>query len=154
MTVLTVFIIVVRLEKQPPSPLLHKHTQFLGTLMFQLLWLFLYNMIDFYCMLLWLGSRLFWEDVLRDNLLNFASTAKGILLLQQTGTMNECVSYMYQRYEKKLQVNDRSCFVRDMKVSGSWFVHKIVLGSCFIHDLIVLGSCFLHESGYLQHCTV
>ncbi|PVD21206.1 hypothetical protein C0Q70_19375 [Pomacea canaliculata] len=50
-------------------------------------------------------SMLFWEDVLRDNLLNFASTAKGILLLQQTGTMNECVSYMYQRYEKKLQVS-------------------------------------------------
>ncbi|KAK7505391.1 hypothetical protein BaRGS_00003553 [Batillaria attramentaria] len=48
-------------------------------------------------------SILFWEDVLRDNLLNFASTAKGILLLQQTGAINECVSYMYQRYEKKLQ---------------------------------------------------
>ncbi|XP_076469965.1 protein broad-minded-like isoform X2 [Babylonia areolata] len=48
---------------------------------------------------------LFWEDTLRDNLLNFASTAKGILLLQQTGAMNECVSYMYQRYEKKLQVS-------------------------------------------------
>ncbi|KAL8584561.1 hypothetical protein ACOMHN_016880 [Nucella lapillus] len=50
-------------------------------------------------------SILFWEDTLRDNLLNFASTAKGILLLQQTGAMNECVSYMYQRYEKKLQVS-------------------------------------------------
>ncbi|XP_070203121.1 protein broad-minded-like isoform X1 [Littorina saxatilis] len=48
---------------------------------------------------------LFWEDTLRDNLLNFASTAKGILLLQQTGAMNECVTYMYQRYEKKLQVS-------------------------------------------------
>ncbi|KAK3086457.1 hypothetical protein FSP39_018719 [Pinctada imbricata] len=46
-----------------------------------------------------------WEDTLRDNLLNFASTAKGILLLQQTGAMNECVSYMFARYEKKLQVS-------------------------------------------------
>jgi hypothetical protein len=48
---------------------------------------------------------MFWEECLRDNLLNFASTAKGILLLQQTGAMNECVTYMYQRYEKKLQVS-------------------------------------------------
>ncbi|XP_048254918.1 protein broad-minded-like isoform X2 [Haliotis rufescens] len=50
-------------------------------------------------------SVLFWEDTLRDNLLNFASTAKGILLLQLTGAINECVSYMYTRYEKKLQVS-------------------------------------------------
>jgi hypothetical protein len=48
--------------------------------------------------------RTAWEDILRDNLLNFASSAKGLLLLQQTGAMNECVSYMYARYEKKLQV--------------------------------------------------
>ncbi|XP_061197318.1 protein broad-minded-like [Saccostrea echinata] len=46
-----------------------------------------------------------WEDTLRDNLLNFASSAKGLLLLQQTGAMNECMSYMYARYEKKLQVS-------------------------------------------------
>lgn len=46
-----------------------------------------------------------WEQLLRDNLLNFASTAKGILLLQLTGAMNECVTYMYQRYENKLQVS-------------------------------------------------
>ncbi|XP_052230944.1 protein broad-minded-like isoform X2 [Dreissena polymorpha] len=46
-----------------------------------------------------------WEDTLRDNLLNFASTAKGILLLQQTGALNECMSYMHTRYEKKLQVS-------------------------------------------------
>ncbi|XP_053402163.1 protein broad-minded-like isoform X2 [Mercenaria mercenaria] len=46
-----------------------------------------------------------WEDTLRDNLLNFASTAKGILLLQQTGALNECMFYMHTRYEKKLQVS-------------------------------------------------
>ncbi|XP_078335505.1 protein broad-minded-like isoform X6 [Crassostrea virginica] len=46
-----------------------------------------------------------WEDTLRDNLLNFASSAKGLLLLQQTGAMNECMSFMYARYEKKLQVS-------------------------------------------------
>jgi len=46
-----------------------------------------------------------WEDVLQDDLLNFAATPKGVLLLQQTGAMCECVSYMYSRYERKLQVS-------------------------------------------------
>ncbi|CAL1530647.1 unnamed protein product [Lymnaea stagnalis] len=46
-----------------------------------------------------------WRETLQDNLLNFASTAKGILLLHQTGAFNECVRYMYSRYEKKLQVS-------------------------------------------------
>ncbi|KAL5021697.1 hypothetical protein ScPMuIL_000852 [Solemya velum] len=46
-----------------------------------------------------------WEETLKDNLLNFASTAKGVLLLQQTGAMNDCLTYMYTRYEKKLQVS-------------------------------------------------
>ncbi|BFZ12598.1 hypothetical protein BsWGS_15637 [Bradybaena similaris] len=46
-----------------------------------------------------------WKEMLQDNLLNFASTAKGILLLQQTGAFSECVKYMYSRYDKKLQVS-------------------------------------------------
>ena len=46
-----------------------------------------------------------WEDTLRDNLLNFAGTPKGVLLLQQTGAMNECVAYMHSRYARKLQVD-------------------------------------------------
>ena len=45
-----------------------------------------------------------WESSLVDNLLNFAGTPKGLLLLQQTGKMNECVAYMNERYKKKLQV--------------------------------------------------
>lgn len=46
-----------------------------------------------------------WESSLIDNLLNFAGTPKGLLLLQQTGKMNECVAYMNERYNKKLQVS-------------------------------------------------
>jgi len=46
-----------------------------------------------------------WDDLLQDDLLNFAATPKGVLLLQQTGVMCECVSYMYSRYERKLQVS-------------------------------------------------
>lgn len=48
--------------------------------------------------------RMVWESSLVDNLLNFAGTPKGLLLLQQTGKMNECVAYMNERYKKKLQV--------------------------------------------------
>lgn len=39
-----------------------------------------------------------------DALLNFAATPKGLLLLQQTGAIDECVSYMFSRFTKKLQV--------------------------------------------------
>ncbi|XP_043540238.1 protein broad-minded isoform X2 [Chiloscyllium plagiosum] len=45
------------------------------------------------------------EEMLLDNLLNFAATPKGLLLLQQTGALNECVVYMFSRYTKKLQVS-------------------------------------------------
>lgn len=48
--------------------------------------------------------RLIWEETLLDSLLNFAATPKGLLLLQQTGAMKECVSYMFSRFTKKLQV--------------------------------------------------
>uniref|UniRef100_A0A672S848 Protein broad-minded-like n=1 Tax=Sinocyclocheilus grahami TaxID=75366 RepID=A0A672S848_SINGR len=46
-----------------------------------------------------------WEEMLLDNLLNFAATPKGLLLLQQTGAIDECVTYMFSRFTKKLQVS-------------------------------------------------
>ncbi|XP_058470167.1 protein broad-minded [Solea solea] len=52
-----------------------------------------------------LQERLIWEETLLDSLLNFAATPKGLLLLQQTGAINECVSYMFSRFSKKLQVS-------------------------------------------------
>lgn len=42
--------------------------------------------------------------MLLDNLLNFAATPKGLMLLQQTGATQECVAYMFTRFTKKLQV--------------------------------------------------
>lgn len=60
------------------------------------------------CLSAWPSSsslhRLIWEETLLDSLLNFAATPKGLLLLQQTGAINECVSYMFSRFTKKLQV--------------------------------------------------
>ncbi|XP_053193388.1 protein broad-minded [Scomber japonicus] len=46
-----------------------------------------------------------WDGTLLDSLLNFSVTPKGFLLLQQSGAMNECVSYMFSRFTKKLQVS-------------------------------------------------
>ncbi|XP_061900849.1 protein broad-minded isoform X1 [Entelurus aequoreus] len=48
---------------------------------------------------------LMWEETLLDSLLNFAATPKGLLLLQQTGAMQECVSHMFSRFSKKMQVS-------------------------------------------------
>ncbi|KAH0507839.1 Protein broad-minded [Microtus ochrogaster] len=51
-----------------------------------------------------------WEDNLLDNLLNFAATPKGLLLLQRTGAINECVMFMFNQYAKKLQINRQKKF--------------------------------------------
>lgn len=50
-----------------------------------------------------------WEENLLDDLLNFAATPKGLLLLQRTGAINECVTFMFNRYAKKLQVRILIC---------------------------------------------
>ncbi|XP_038159620.1 protein broad-minded [Cyprinodon tularosa] len=52
-----------------------------------------------------MANMLVWEDTLLGSLLNFAATPKGLLLLQQTGAIQECVSYMFSRFSKKLQVS-------------------------------------------------
>ncbi|XP_043942917.1 protein broad-minded [Protopterus annectens] len=52
-----------------------------------------------------LQNSMQWEEMLLDSLLNFAATPKGVLLLQQTGAINECVTYMFSRFTKKLQVS-------------------------------------------------
>lgn len=64
------------------------------------------NLSDNFCLLSAVPPdwRLLWEETLLDGLLNFAATPKGLLLLQQTGAMDECVSYMFSRFTKKLQV--------------------------------------------------
>ncbi|KAK7940122.1 hypothetical protein WMY93_003448 [Mugilogobius chulae] len=50
-------------------------------------------------------NALMWQETILDSLLNFAVTPKGLLLLQQTGAINECVEYMFSRFTKKLQVS-------------------------------------------------
>lgn len=51
-----------------------------------------------------LHSSVLWEDTLRDSLLSYCGTPKGLLLLQQTGALKDCVTYMFSRHVRKLQV--------------------------------------------------
>ncbi|XP_062502154.1 protein broad-minded-like isoform X2 [Corticium candelabrum] len=76
-----------------------------------------------------------WEDTLVDNLLNFAGTPKGLLLLQQTGTLSRCVDYMYQRYTNKLQVSKCEKF-------GYGFMVTMVASTA-------PGMVALYETGFL-----
>lgn len=51
-----------------------------------------------------------WEENLLDGLLNFAATPKGLLLLQRTDAINECVTFMFNRYAKKLEISRHKKF--------------------------------------------
>ncbi|XP_036104221.1 protein broad-minded isoform X11 [Molossus molossus] len=51
-----------------------------------------------------------WEENLLDGLLNFAATPKGLLLLQRTGAISECVTFMFNRYVQKLQISRHKKF--------------------------------------------
>ncbi|XP_027972869.1 protein broad-minded isoform X2 [Eumetopias jubatus] len=51
-----------------------------------------------------------WEENLLDDLLNFAATPKGLLFLHRTGAINECVTFMFNRYAKKLQISRHKKF--------------------------------------------
>uniref|UniRef100_A0A3B4H5J8 Protein broad-minded n=1 Tax=Pundamilia nyererei TaxID=303518 RepID=A0A3B4H5J8_9CICH len=87
-----------------------------------------------------LQNTLIWEETLLDSLLNFGATPKGLLLLQQTGAINECVSYMFSRFTKKLQVSSCEKFGYGVMVTqvaatapgvvalhGSGFIRALVL---------------------------
>lgn len=46
-----------------------------------------------------------WRPTVVDNLLNFAGTPKGVMLLHESGLMNECVQHLSERYRRKLEVS-------------------------------------------------
>lgn len=43
------------------------------------------------------GQDTDWDNLLIDNLLNFGATPKGVVLLNESGSMDTCVSYMFNR---------------------------------------------------------
>uniref|UniRef100_A0A4X1TJV2 Protein broad-minded n=1 Tax=Sus scrofa TaxID=9823 RepID=A0A4X1TJV2_PIG len=80
-----------------------------------------------------------WEENLLDDLLNFAATPKGLLLLQRTGAINECVTFMFNRYAKKLQISRHKKFGYGVLVTqvASTAAGAIALQSSgFINSLI------------------
>ncbi|XP_077366165.1 protein broad-minded isoform X2 [Festucalex cinctus] len=83
-----------------------------------------------------LQHMLMWEETLLDSLLNFAATPKGVLLLQQTGAMQECVSHMFSRFSKKLQVS------RCEKFGYGVMVTQVAATAA--------GSTALQRSGYVR----
>ncbi|KAJ8396241.1 hypothetical protein AAFF_G00021080 [Aldrovandia affinis] len=87
-----------------------------------------------------LQNTLVWEEALLDNLLNFAATPKGLLLLQQTGAINECVTYMFTRFTKKLQVS------RCEKFGYGVMVTQVAATAP--------GVAALHSSGFVQAIVV
>ncbi|TMS11937.1 Protein broad-minded, partial [Larimichthys crocea] len=87
-----------------------------------------------------LQSMLVWEETLLDSLLNFAATPKGLLLLQQTGAINECVSYMFSRFTKKLQVS------RCEKFGYGVMVTQVAATAP--------GAVALHSSGFVRAVVV
>ncbi|XP_068433515.1 protein broad-minded isoform X2 [Clinocottus analis] len=87
-----------------------------------------------------LQNMLIWEETLLDSLLNFAATPKGLLLLQQTGAINECVSYMFSRFTKKLQVS------RCEKFGYGVMVTQVAATAP--------GVAALHKSGFVQALVV
>lgn len=46
-----------------------------------------------------------WRSMIVDHLLNFAGTPKGVMLLNESGLMNECVQHLSERYRRKLQIS-------------------------------------------------
>jgi hypothetical protein len=45
------------------------------------------------------------DEILTDNILNFGATPLGLLLLETTGCMEQCVQFMYTRYQRNIQVS-------------------------------------------------
>nr|XP_040016630.1 protein broad-minded isoform X3 [Gasterosteus aculeatus aculeatus] len=87
-----------------------------------------------------LQNMLIWEETLLDSLLNFAATPKGLLLLQQTGAINDCVSFMFSRFIKKLQVS------RCEKFGYGVMVTQVAATAP--------GAAALHSSGFVKALAV
>uniref|UniRef100_A0A2K6K8G4 TBC1 domain family member 32 n=1 Tax=Rhinopithecus bieti TaxID=61621 RepID=A0A2K6K8G4_RHIBE len=80
-----------------------------------------------------------WEDNLLDDLLHFAATPKGLLLLQRTGVINECMTFMFNQYAKKLQVSRHKkfgCGVLVTQVASTAAGGVALKKSGFINELI------------------
>ncbi|XP_067932583.1 protein broad-minded-like [Watersipora subatra] len=51
-----------------------------------------------------------WEEELKDNLLSYATTPKGVLLMQQSTAMYACIEHLCKRHRNKIQVSSLEKF--------------------------------------------
>ena len=76
-----------------------------------------------------------WDENLLDGLLNFAATPKGLLLLQRTDAITECVTFMFNRHAKKLQVWIAICHRQKEFVFALKAIKNTVLSS--VHEEVI-----------------
>ncbi|EHB03981.1 hypothetical protein GW7_15988, partial [Heterocephalus glaber] len=77
-----------------------------------------------------------WEESLLDDLLNFAATPKGLLLLHRAGVINDCVTFMSNQYAENLQVS------RQKKVGYGVLVTQVASTAA--------GAAVLRDSGFVS----
>ncbi|KAJ3342415.1 hypothetical protein HDU83_006104 [Entophlyctis luteolus] len=58
-----------------------------------------------------------WTQIMIDNLLDFASTPRGVQLLKESGAIDKCMEHMFDRYQKKMQVSSCEKFGYGVLVS-------------------------------------
>ncbi|KAJ3380825.1 hypothetical protein HDU84_005556 [Entophlyctis sp. JEL0112] len=58
-----------------------------------------------------------WTQIMIDNLLDFASTPRGVQLLKESGAIDKCMKHMFDRYQKKMQVSSCEKFGYGVLVS-------------------------------------
>ncbi|KAM8846117.1 protein broad-minded [Synchiropus picturatus] len=81
-----------------------------------------------------------WEETLLDSLLNFAVTPRGLVLLQQTGALEQCVAHMFSRFTRRLQVS------RCEKFGYGVMVTQVAATAP--------GAAALHKSGFVRALVV
>lgn len=95
--------------------------------------------------------RTSWERTLVDSMLNFASTPKGMLALQTTGAsfVERSAKYLFERFEKKLQVSKYEKFgygVLVMQLAttdiGMVALTEAGLIACFVRNLLKAAEDF------------
>ncbi|KAI8822140.1 broad-minded protein-domain-containing protein [Fimicolochytrium jonesii] len=93
-----------------------------------------------------------WHSIAVDNLLNYAGTPKGVLLLQLSGSMNPAVAYMVRsfcfRYEKKMQVSKCDKFGYGVLVSQ---ISTTKSGMQALYSAGLLKLFFSDMWGFLEH---
>lgn len=88
------------------------------------------------------NDLLSWSDSLLDNLLNMASTPKGVFYLNETELLEHVTQYLYKRYRSKIQVGKYEKFGYGFLISqlantpsGCYFLNEAQIIQSIIDDV-------------------